>query len=538
MKFEKVPIPDLTAALHQRGFSYLKRDGRGWMRFAGQLCLTAKNYPCELAISPALDEFPRVWLTPVPPGRPELQPHLSASGYLCYLALGSVVFDFFDPIRQTMACLDRAAQVLEDILAGKMVEDLAEEFHITWGSNWCMLDVDERRAGALDAYTFGGKTSIVTDDEGRTHAKLEAFGLGLPKVALSAFRVRTKARPMPLQESWPPKTVQAFLKWQNNLDSRCGKKIEQRLMEMFRAKTTRVLVLIDSPQVQYGIEVNLKRDPAGAGNKRSLREILYRLPVHRVSVCRVDDPYLALRNLPGSKTLAGLKVGLVGCGTIGGFLAEMLAKAGAGTVGGKLTLVDLGSLEPGNLGRHRLGFNALIKKKAEAMCDELKRVAPGIDAVAVVGDVKDANLGPLDLLIDSTGEQGLTDWLTWQYADQVPFLSTWVEGAGAAVRALMKAKPELACARCVSQPPLKDLYRVFDVPPEVIMKGHGCEGLYVPFPAAASVQAAALAMEMVQAWLDDAESPSFRTRVLDQQHAAHFTDSSPQRYETCPACAT
>lgn len=538
MKFEKVPIPDLTAALHQRGFSYLKRDGRGWMRFAGQLCLKAKNYPCELAVSPALDEFPRVWLTPVPPGRPELQPHLSANGYLCYLALGSVIFDFFAPIRQTMACLDRAEQVLEDILAGKMVEDLAEEFHITWGSNWCMLDVDELRPGGLDAYTFDGKTSIVTDDETRTHAKLEAFGLGLPKVELSAFRVRTKARPMPLQESWPPKTVQAFLKWQNTLDPRCSKKIEQRLMEMFQAKATRVLVLIDSPQVQYGIEVNLKRDPAGAGNKPSLREILYRLPVHRISVYRIDDPYLAGRNLPGSKTLAGLKVGLVGCGTIGGYLAEMLAKAGAGTVGGKLTLVDIGSLEPGNLGRHRLGFNALTKKKAEAMCEELRRVAPGIDAVAVVGDVKDANLGPLDLLIDATGEQGLTDWLTWQYADQVPFLSTWVDGAGAAVRALMKAKPELACARCVSQPPLKDQYRVFDVPPEVIMKGHGCEGLYVPFPAAASVQAAALAMEMVQAWLDDAESPSFRTRVLDQQRAAHFKDSSPQRYEGCPACAT
>jgi hypothetical protein len=538
MKFEKVAIPDLTAALHQRGFSYLKRDGRGWMRFAGELHLKARNYTCELAISPALDEFPRVWLTPVPAGRPELQPHLSASGYLCYLALGSVIFDFFDPIRQTMACLDRAEQVLEDILAGKMVEDLAEEFHITWGSNWCMLDVDERRPGGLDAYTFGGKISVATDDETRTHAKLEAIGLGLPKTELPAFRVRTKARPMPLQESWPPKTVQAFLKWQNTCDPKCSKKIEQRLMEMFRLKATRVLVLIDSPQVQYGIEVDLKRDPAGSGNKPSLREILYRLPVHRISVCRIDDRYLAERNLPGSKTLAGLKVGLVGCGTIGGYLAEMLAKAGAGTIGGKLTLVDMGSLEPGNLGRHRLGFNALTKKKAEAMCEELKRIAPGIDAVAVVGDVKGANLGPLNLLIDATGEQGLTDWLTWQYSGKVPFLSTWVEAAGAAVRSLMKAKPEHACARCVSQPPLKNQYRVFDVPPEVIMKGHGCEGLYVPFPAATSVQAAALAMEMVQAWLDGAESPSFRTRVLDQQREVHFKDCSPPRYQGCRACAT
>ena len=140
MKFQKVAIPDLTAALQERGFSYLKRDGRGRLRYAGKLCLKAKNYPCELTISPALDDFPRVWLTPVPPGHPELQPHLSADGYLCYLAVGSVIFDSFNPIQQTMACLDRAEQVLEDILAGKMVADLAEEFHITWGHRWCMLD--------------------------------------------------------------------------------------------------------------------------------------------------------------------------------------------------------------------------------------------------------------------------------------------------------------------------------------------------------------------------------------------------------------
>lgn len=158
--------------------------------------------------------------------------------------------------------------------------------------------------------------------------------------------------------------------------------------------------------------------------------------------------------------------------------------------------------------------------------------------LGIAGNVKNANLGALDLLIDATGEQGLTDWLTWQYADKVPFLSTWVEGAGAAVRAIMKSTPQHACARCVTQPPLKDQYRVFDVPPEVKMKGHGCEGLYVPFPAATSVQAAALAMEMVHAWLAGTESPSFRTRVLDLSRQVHFKDCSPQRYEGCPACAT
>lgn len=538
MKFAKIAIPDLTAALHQRGFSYIGRGWNGWMMYAGELRLKAKNYPCEIAISSDLDDFPRVWLTPLPAGRLELLPHLSADGYLCYLAMKSVIFDFFDPIRQTMACLDRAEQILEDILAGKMVEDLAEEFHVTWGSTSCMLDVNESRPGVLEAYAVGQKVTLVTDDKTRTGAKLDAMGFGLPRNELSAFRVGTKSRPMPLQGKWPPRTVQAFLQWQNTLDTRCSKKIEQRLLDMFRGKASRVLVLIDSPVVQYGIEVELQRQPLGLGKRTSLREDLYRLAIRRISVYRIDDRYLAGRNLPGSKTLAGLKVGLIGCGTIGGYLAEMLAKVGAGTVGGKLTLVDKGSFEPGNLGRHRLGFNALLMSKAEAMRDELRRVAPGIDLVAIAGDAKQVVLGPLDLLIDATGEQGLTDWLTWKYADRAPFLSVWVEGAGVAVRALMKSKPQQACPRCVSQAPLKDQYRVFDVPPEVIMKGHGCEGLYVPFPASTSVQAAALAMEMVQAWLDGADSPSFRTRVLDQSRQVHFKDCSPQRYDGCPACVT
>lgn len=538
MKFAKVAIPDLTAALHKRGFSYVGRGWNSWMIYTGELRLKAQSYPCEIAVSPALDDIPRVWLTPLPAGRPELLPHLSADGYLCYLDLTSVIFDFFDPIRQTMACLDRAEELLGDILAGKMVDDLAEEFHITWGRASCvLLDVNECRPGALKAYTSGQNMALITDDMTRTVAKLDAMGFALPKIALSAFRVKTKSRPMPLQANWPPTTVQTFLQWQSTLDPMCRKKIEQRLLDMFRSKATRVLVLIDSPVVQYGIEVELRRQPDGLGKKTSLREDLYRLPIKRISVYRIDDKYLAGRNLPGSKTLAGLKVGLVGCGTIGGYLSEMLAKAGAGTVGGKLTVIDMGLLEPCNLGRHRLGFNALIKNKAKAMCDELRRVAPGIDAVPVMGDVKVANLGPLDLLIDATGEQGLTDWLTWKYADKIPFLSAWVEGSGVAVRALMKSTPKQACSRCVSQPPLKDLYRVFDVPPEVIMKGHGCEGLYVPFPASTSVQAAALAMEMVQAWLDGSDTPSFRTRVLDQSRQVHFRDCTPQRYEGCPACS-
>ena len=91
------------------------------------------------------------------------------------------------------------------------------------------------------------------------------------------------------------------------------------------------------------------------------RDSSFGLKVMPVSVIRIDDRYLAQRNIPKSKTLAGKKIALVGCGTIGGYLSDMLVKAGAGTCGGQLTLVDFDGLLPQNIGRHRLGLSAPVE---------------------------------------------------------------------------------------------------------------------------------------------------------------------------------
>lgn len=83
----------------------------------------------------------------------------------------------------------------------------------------------------------------------------------------------------------------------------------------------------------------------------------------------------------------------MGCGTIGGYLSDMLVKAGAGSCGGKLTLVDFDGLLPQNIGRHRLGFPDLLSNKAEAMAKELKRLSPGVEVHALPVDVRQAQLG-------------------------------------------------------------------------------------------------------------------------------------------------
>ncbi|WP_454690196.1 ThiF family adenylyltransferase [Achromobacter aloeverae] len=542
MRFQEVDLPDLTEALKRRGFDYV---GAGvvsdTLRFVGAFNAQGVAHSCALDVHSSLDRVPYVWITDIPAGLPNLTPHLGKLGNLCYIARGSVVFDLFDPIGQTLACVDRAELVFTKILAGDMVEDLADEFFIYWQGPICIEDVQDRGSRDLQAFSASGpgrELLLITDDRARSELKLKLLDVKLPDRALAVARVRTDAKPMPLRDAWPLKTFAETYAWQCGLDQQAAHRMLRAVLELVRRGESEILVAVDAPNVSYAFRVQIPIQQGRRGKPTPYREILFRRPVFPLTLWRIDDEYMARRNLPSGKTLAGLRIALVGCGTIGGYLADMLVKAGAGTSGGVLTLIDNDLLGPQNLGRHRLSFMGLFRNKASALRGELLCTSPGAQIGALVTDAKLADLGDIDLLVDATGEQALTDWLTWKYVSRFPILSTWVEGAGLAVRSLLKHLPRNACARCISRGVGRDELQVFTVPTPITLRGHGCEDLYVPFPVTASVQAAALAMEMIQAWANGVDQPTFQTRVLTRELTQQTFDCSPARVEGCPACST
>jgi molybdopterin/thiamine biosynthesis adenylyltransferase len=288
----------------------------------------------------------------------------------------------------------------------------------------------------------------------------------------------------------------------------------------------------------YGFAVLIDHQVSQKTKLADRRDSSYGLKVMPVSVIRIDDRYLAQRNIPKSKTLAGKRIALVGCGTIGGFLSDMLVKAGAGTCGGKLTLVDFDCLLPQNIGRHRLGFPDLLSNKAEAMAKELTRMSPGAEVHALPVDARQAQLGQLDLLIDATGEESLGHWLCGRYRAPTPMLSVWIEGPGTAVRALLRANASGGCYRCLWHSHRSGELRSTLNPLPTILAGHGCEGLYVPFPASVSVQAASLGAEMALDWISGVHSPALRTRLIDQTHQLATPDCDPLQDRDCPICSS
>lgn len=541
MSLPPIEVADVVDVLKAHGFKYLGTGQDGWLRFSGELKAAGSAHACTLEVDPSLHDIPRVRLNQLPSTLPTVLPHVGESGQLCYAATGSVVFDIFYPVAQILACISLAERVLDSVLNGKLVEDLEDEFFAFWRGPFCLVDLQGTQLGRQEAYLTKPGTAIlgvVTDDKDRTVSKLKSHGWEPTEKPFLAIRVKSMAKPRPDQRNWPPTTVQQLLQWQGKLDPRCRKKIERRLQAAFDAGARHALVLIESPLLTYGFASIFEHPPAPRRPAKSARQRLFEQQVIPLSVVRIDDRYMAERNLPGGRTLAGMSIAVIGCGTIGGYLADMLVKAGAGTSGGKLTLVDPDLFGPNNLGRHRLGFPDLFKHKATRLRDELRRGAPGAAVSALPVDIRTAEIGKVDLLIDATGEEALGHWLTWRYAAATPVLSVWVEGAGVAVRALLKAHSTGACHRCLSDYVRLGQFTILDSPTPTVLKGHGCEGLYVPFPATVSVQAASLAVDMAHAWANGSTEPALRTRLLDTASTLATPDCSPPSRTGCPACSS
>ena len=120
---------------------------------------------------------------------------------------------------------------------------------------------------------------------------------------------------------------------------------------------------------------------------------------------RCDKEYLLPRGGANSQ-LREKQVALIGCGSVGGFLALELTRAGVLN----LTLVDQDAISPDNTFRHVLGKDAWLQPKAEGIKNEIERKYPYVEIEAIADRAERAlAMGALkprdyDLIIIATGD--------------------------------------------------------------------------------------------------------------------------------------
>lgn len=535
----------VISAFKARGFTYLKRTPGGGFLLRGPLETSEGNHECIVGIPPNFDRPPPVVLVRVPDALKPIAPHIDSSGGICYLSRQSIALNIFDPVGQMLGCLNRAEKVLGQLLRNELVDDLAEEFFAYWGSDkfHCYFDFrlgSQRKLQAIVDLKYLRDVVVVfiTDDKERTFGKSRTLGYQVGQAAHPVERIFTQVEPRPLQQNWPPATLGDIVQWQSIRDSRTARKIVERVTQAAERNAAFLTVMIESPKFFYTFLVCLRLE-GDSPTKVELRKksVLYSSSVIPLQGWRIDENYIIRRNVPGMTTLEHKKIFVVGCGTIGGYLAEMLVKAGAGAGEGELVLVDSDILSAANLGRHRLGFPSIGHNKADALRDELSRSMPDARVRSLPMDVRNANLAKADLIVDATGEQTVSDYLAASHTRAVQ-LNVWIEGPGVAVRALIRRNAQEACIQCLTQSVRQGEYTSTVEEMPKVYAGQGCESEYVPFPASVSMQAACLASEMVMDWAAGKESPVLRTQVVDRAFTKSAQDCTPRKLPDCPACST
>jgi len=173
-----------------------------------------------------------------------------------------------------------------------------------------------------------------------------------------------------------------------------------------------------------------------------------------------DDRYIRQTILPqvgpeGQARLRASHAVVVGCGALGSYQAQILARAGVG----RLTIVDRDFVERSNLQRQILFTDADVEAgipKAVAAERALRAVNPDIEVRGVVDDLHagsaEALLAGADVVCDGTDNFEARYLINdWTARESVPWVYGGVIGVSGVVMPILPG--ETACLRCVFEVP-------------------------------------------------------------------------------------
>lgn len=172
----------------------------------------------------------------------------------------------------------------------------------------------------------------------------------------------------------------------------------------------------------------------------------------KVRITRADSQWIHSRGGIGLN-LSNKAVTLIGCGSLGGYVGHLLARAGVG----KIRLLDNDKLGWENVGRHLLGATDVDRSKSESLAIKLRRELPHLDISGFFGDWREWVLEPegngfyesSDLIIST-----VADWrcerplnLAIRKLDDKNSIFAWLEPYGFAAQVLL-CGPQGGCLEC------------------------------------------------------------------------------------------
>ncbi|WP_371326517.1 ThiF family adenylyltransferase [Collimonas sp. OK307] len=546
-----------------RGFVTTKFVRGGGRIFEGELHCTKGAVRVQVHLDDwDFISYPRITLISKPTFLPELMAHVDALDGLCYFSPGSVILNRYDPATAIAQCLDQAAAVLEKIVLDPKycADDLQDEFlaHWLYGQRslpWpVVLCSSSSEKIYADYYLVGlppERKAVIATSYADVNTLAATLGSEAPKTSrCKCWLFRTTIRPV-VPDGKMPSTVKEVFSWLRKWDPQLYNSVHRVLeheKEYLAAKFA--TFAIDTPigWLGFGFDLDQMVRLGYRNAPRRFKQYLHgkggSTTIFRIDITDIRPDFIHSRNLVFDD-LKEKRVTLVGCGAIGGYVAQALIRLGAGTgTCGELLLIDSDNIGAENLGRHYLGMGTLFKSKADALRQELCRQFPHVCISVQTNTVRATSkffIG--DLIIDATGEEAVSEMINESHLRQKinvpPVLYVWIKGNGECVQSLFVDSKRYGCFHCLrvtdASRNREDRFPILNGPP--LRKQLGCRS-FTPYAVSAPMHAASLAIDAVIDWMKGDPSPRFRTRYIENANAKMVKNQNISPLKGCQACGS
>lgn len=498
--------------------------------------------------------------------------HVGSDGKICLFDSSSVL------IKQNMAdqilidCFDRAIQILNINPGSKEYNDeVCREFDSYWFSvmakkTYSCLDVHDIQFAEYPMIISKG-VSVVAATKNEAEVILKNnFGVPINEDTFDrkciVIRIRDGSNMIPLAKSFKWSAVRRYV-IENTSSS--VKRAFKKFLNKNVKHIVRYLLLIyptKEGEILFGFRLEFN-------NARSSKiENSSSCKVENTFCERIDYNYLLVRG-GATPILKNKNVLLLGCGSIGGYIANNICQSGATN----LDILDDDIFQAGNVHRHWLGFDCIhpnkIRYKSDLVKEKLENKYPYVDIDSLnfidrkvetfLADI--SRLKHYDLIISALGEPTLNleiNKLLYEHSITVPFLCCFNEPYGIGGHVIVVNLDRKSCLQCLYTDLISSeiiSFRGSLVAPNQNFKKNvsGCSSSFVPYSCIDSQQTAILATRksidileghltknMLYSWLGVADNFIDQGYILSAQYLNN-TEKSFISIDTfanpnCPVC--
>ena len=277
-----------------------------------------------------------------------------------------------------------------------------------------------------------------------------------------------------------------------------------------------------------------KGNPLVAGYRPSRvpKKILYvrylsaTASVTKRSVRRADHTWIHGRDRdPRQDVLRRKSVAIVGCGSLGGHVARLIAQSGVGN----LILIDPDRLEWANISRHILGATAVGESKSKALAEHIQSSFPHLknvsfhnSALNVTAEQIITAIRGCDLVLDTAANWGVTNLLNELQQTEAAFptvVYAWMESHAVATHVVVP-KVGQSCIQCGFSTDGNPNLAISDWPETArTAQTPACGGVFTPYGASELSWAQSLVLDMVVAALvGEVEPDNHRVWIGSKKH--------------------